>query len=215
MRFFVDSADIEEIKKAKALGLADGVTTNPTLIRKSGRDFQETIKEIAELVQGPVNAETISLDTQGILKEGREMAGWASNVTIKIPVTRDGLEAVRILESEGIATTVTLIFSPSQALLAATAGASYICPFVGRLDDVSSPGMGLVGEIMDIYTQYEDIDTQVIVASVRSPNHVVEAAVYGAHGVTVPYKVIDQMMNHPLTENGIQRFLDDWEKAKK
>ncbi len=215
MKFFVDTADVEEIKAAKALGLADGVTTNPTLIQKSGRDFRETITEIAELVEGPVNAEVVSTDLKGIIKEGKEMASWAPNVVIKIPITREGLEAVKVLESEGIHTTVTLIFSPSQALLAAKAGASYICPFVGRLDDISLNGMAVVEEIAEIYYNYPDIKTEIIVASIRTPNHVLESALIGVDGVTVPFKVIEKLIHHPLTDIGIKRFLDDWEKVWK
>ncbi len=213
MKFFVDTADIEEIKAAKALGLADGVTTNPTLIQKSGRDFRETIIEIAELIDGPVNAEVVSTDLQGIVREGKELATWASNIVIKIPITKEGLEAVKILESEGIHTTVTLIFSPTQALLAAKAGASYICPFVGRLDDISVNGMGVVEEIADIYYNYPDIKTEIIVASIRTPNHVLESALIGVDGVTVPFKVIEKLIHHPLTDIGIKRFLDDWKKV--
>ena len=214
MKFFVDTADVTEVKNAKNLGLADGVTTNPTLIHKSGLDFKKTIIEISNLINGPVNAETVSVDTKGIVKEGKTMAAWAPNVTIKIPISLEGLRAVKILESEGIHTTVTLIFSASQALLAAKAGASYICPFIGRLDDISTPGMDLVGEIVDIYAQYPVLTTEIIVASVRTPNHVVESALSGAHGVTVPFKVIDQMIKHPLTDIGIEKFLADWKNVK-
>lgn len=214
MKFFVDTADIEEVKAAKALGLADGVTTNPTLIQKSGKDFQKTIVDIANLIKGPVNAEVVSVDTEGIVKEGRNFVGWSSNVVVKIPITREGLEAVKILESEGIRTTVTLIFSPTQALLAAKAGASYICPFVGRLDDISKPGMDLVKDIVEIYSNYPDLKTEVIVASIRTPNHVLESALIGADGVTIPFKVIEQLVRHPLTDVGIVRFLADWEKVK-
>ena len=214
MKFFVDTADVAEVKAAKALGLADGVTTNPTLIKKSGKDFKETIIEIAKLIEGPVAAEVVSTETEAIVKEGKELAGWASNVTVKIPITREGLEAVRVFASEGISTTVTLIFSPTQALLAAKAGASYICPFVGRLDDSSTSGMDLVGDIVDIYANYPNIETEVIVASVRTPNHVLESAFVGADGVTVPFKVMEQLMKHPLTDIGIKRFLEDWEKVR-
>jgi transaldolase len=213
MKFFVDTAIVSEVKTALDLGLADGVTTNPSLIQKSGKEFKKTIVEICRLIKGPVNAETISIDTAGIINEGREMASWAPNVTIKIPISKAGLEAVHQLESEGIHTTVTLIFSSSQALLAAKAGATYICPFVGRLDDISSPGMDLVGEIVDIFNQFPDLRTEIIVASVRSPNHVINSALLGAHGVTVPIQVIESMMVHPLTDIGIERFLKDWEKV--
>ncbi|NQT26224.1 fructose-6-phosphate aldolase [candidate division KSB1 bacterium] len=213
MKFFVDSADVNDIKAAKALGLADGVTTNPTLIRRSGRDFKEAIQEIAELVSGPVLAEPVGETTEGILKEGRILAGWAPNVYVKIPLTKAGLEAVHVLRQEGIKSALTLIFSPAQALLAAKAGASIICPFVGRLDDIAQPGMDLISDIAHIYSQYPDIETEVIVASVRTSNHVVEAAEYGADGVTLPFKVITQMMKHPLTDSGIEQFLADWNKV--
>jgi transaldolase len=214
MKFFVDSANVNEIKAARALGLADGVTTNPTLIRKSGRDFKEAIQEIAGLVSGPVLAEPVEETTEGILKEGRILAGWAPNVYVKIPLTKAGLEAVHILKQEGIRSALTLIFSPAQALLAAKAGASIICPFVGRLDDIAQQGMELIGEIAHMYDQYPEIETEVIVASVRSSNHVVEAAEYGADGVTLPFKVIEQMMKHPLTDSGIKQFLEDWKKVQ-
>jgi transaldolase len=214
MKVFVDTVDLEEVKAAQKLGLADGVTTNPTLIQKSGQDFKKTIVEIAGLIQGPVNAEVQNSDAQGIVSEGREFASWAPNIAVKIPITPEGLEAVKVLESEGIRTTVTLVFSAAQALMAAKAGASFICPFVGRLDDVSMPGMALIGEIVEIYENYPDIETEVIVASVRSPFHVLESARMGAHGVTIPFKVIEQLMKHPLTDIGIQRFLDDWRKVK-
>lgn len=213
MQFFVDSAEIDDIKQAQKFGLADGVTTNPTLIRKSGRDFREAITEICDLVSGPVLAEPVSETVEEILKEGREIAGWASNVVVKIPLTRAGLEAVHRFSQEGIRTALTLIFNPAQALLAAKAGASMICPFVGRLDDIASPGMELIREIVDLYTNYPDIETEVIVASVRHSNHVVDAAAYGADGVTLPFKVIEQMMQHPLTDIGIQKFLADWKSV--
>ena len=213
MKFFVDSAEVNDIKVAKALGLADGVTTNPTLIRKSGRDFEEAIKEICDLVSGPVLAEPVEETAEGILKEGRILAGWASNVYVKIPLTKAGLETVHTLKKEGIKSALTLIFSPAQALLAAKAGASIICPFVGRLDDIAQPGMDLIGDIAHIYSQYPEIETEIIVASVRNSNHVVEAAEYGADGVTLPFKVIEQMMQHPLTDIGIEKFLKDWNKS--
>lgn len=214
MKVFVDTVDVEEVRAAQELGLADGVTTNPTLIQKSGQDFKKTIMEIAGLIQGPVNAEVVSSDAEGIVAEGREYASWAPNIAVKIPITREGLQAVKVLESEGIRTTVTLVFSATQALLAAKAGASFICPFVGRMDDISTPGMALIGEIVEIYENYLDLQTDVIVASVRGPLHVLESARMGADGVTIPFKVIEQLMKHPLTDIGIQRFLDDWKKAK-
>lgn len=213
MKFFVDSAEIEDIKKAKALGLADGVTTNPTLIRKSGRDFEEAISEIAALIDGPVLAEPVSESVNEIVKEGRQLASWASNVVVKIPMTKQGLEATVLLGKENIRTALTLVFSPAQALLAAKAGAKYICPFVGRLDDIATPGMDLIAEIMQIYDNYPELETEVIVASVRTPAHVVDSAAIGADGVTAPFKVIEQMVKHPLTDKGIQQFLADWNKA--
>jgi transaldolase len=214
MKFFVDTADVNEVKKAKALGLADGVTTNPTLIQKSGEDFKKTIVEIANSIEGPVFTEVISEDAQGIVKEGKEFASWASNVVVKIPITPSGLEAVKVLESEKIHTALTLIFSPTQALLAAKAGASYICPFVGRLDDITSPGMDLIGQIITIYSNYPEIETEIIVASIRTTVHVLESALMGADGVTIPVKLIEQLAKHPLTDSGISRFLDDWKKVR-
>jgi transaldolase len=213
MKVFVDTADVADVRAAKALGMADGVTTNPTLIKKSGRDFREVIVEIASEIDGPVNAEVVSIDSKGIVEEGRQLASWAPNIAVKIPITAEGLRAVKVLESEGIQTTVTLIFSPTQALLAAKAGASYICPFVGRLDDIATDGMGLIDEIVGIYSNYSGLRTQVIVASIRDPIHVVEAGHIGADGVTVPFKVIEQLSRHPLTDIGIQRFLDDWKRV--
>ncbi|MBN2031620.1 fructose-6-phosphate aldolase [bacterium] len=214
MKFFVDTADVGDVKKAKALGLADGVTTNPTLIQKSGQDFKKAIVEIARCIEGPVFTEVTREDTQGIVKEGKEFATWASNVVVKIPITQSGLEATRILESEKIGTALTLIFSPTQALLAAKAGASYICPFVGRLDDISSPGMDLIGQIVTIYSNFPEIQTEIIVASIRTTVHVLESALMGAHGVTIPFKLIEQLARHPLTDSGISRFLEDWKKVR-
>jgi transaldolase len=215
MKIFVDTAVIEEVKAAKALGLADGVTTNPTLIIKSGADFKATICSIAKLIEDkPVLAEVISEDRDGIVGEGKDMAKWAPNVVVKIPITQAGLEAVRILHGEEIRTAVTLVFSPTQALLAAKAGASMICPFIGRLDDVAQDGMDLIRTIVDMYSNYPEIDTQVLVASVRTPNHVVESALAGADGVTVPFKVIEQLMQHPLTDIGVRKFLEDWKKVR-
>jgi len=214
MKFFVDSANVDDIKTAKSLGLADGVTTNPTIIMKSGRAQKDVIAEIAGLIEGPVLAEPVCDTTADIVKEGREYAKWASNVVVKIPLTRAGLEAVHVLNAEGIHTALTLIFTPSQALLAAKAGADIICPFVGRLDDISNPGMDLIRDIMALYANYPDIGTEVIVASVRNTNHVLESAFAGADGVTLPFKVVEQMMQHPLTDIGIEKFLADWKKAE-
>lgn len=213
MKFFIDTANLEEIKKAKALGVADGVTTNPTLIAREPGQPEEIYRAICALIDGPVCAEVVSLDTEGILREGRALAGIAKNIVIKIPVTKEGLMAVRVLEGEGIRTLVTLIFSPLQALLAAKAGASFVCPFVGRLDDTGQVGMELVEQILSIYANYE-FETEIIVASIRNPLHVLDAATMGAHIATIPLKVIEQLVKHPLTDAGIQLFLKDWESVK-
>ena len=195
--------------------MADGVTTNPTLIQKSGRDFQKTICAIADMVAGPVLAEAVSEDAEGIVREGKEMSKWANNVVIKIPLSRAGLEAIRVLKNENIETAATLVFSPGQALLAAKAGASWICPFIGRLDDIGQDGMDLIRMISDMYAHYPDISTEILVASVRTPRHVTESALAGADAVTVPFKVVEQLIAHPLTEIGIRKFLDDWRKSQK
>jgi transaldolase len=214
MKFFIDTANIEEIKKAYALGMVDGVTTNPSLIARENRPFEELLQEICELVDGPVNGEVISLDAEGMVAEGRKLAAFHSNIVVKIPMTTEGLKAVKILSSEKIRTNVTLIFSSTQALMAAKAGASYVSPFVGRLDDISQVGMDLVGDIMHIYGNY-GYETEVIVASIRNPIHVVEAALMGADIATIPFKVIDQLAKHPLTDIGMEKFLADWEKRTK
>ena len=212
MKFFLDTANVEEIKQAMEWGILDGVTTNPTLISKTGRPFKEVVKEILDLVEGPVSLETVSLDYEGMIREGRMIAELGENVVVKIPMTKEGLKAVQVLESEGIPTNVTLVFSPMQALLAAKAGASYVSPFVGRLDDISSDGMKLIQDVKDIFDNYE-FDTEIIVASVRHPMHVYEAALIGAHICTIPFKVMEQLFKHPLTDIGIERFLKDWEKV--
>ena len=213
MKFFIDTANVDEIKKANSLGLLDGVTTNPTLISKEGREFRELIREICDIVHGPVNAEVISTDSEGMIAEARELAKIADNIVIKIPLIEEGLKAVKALASEGIKTNVTLCFSPIQALMAAKAGASYISPFVGRLDDISTPGMNLIEQIVTIYENY-GFDTEIIVASIRNPIHVLEAALMGADIATIPYKVMEQLIKHPLTDIGLERFLKDWEKVK-
>lgn len=213
MKFFLDTANLDEIKKVAAMGLLDGVTTNPTLISREKGVFKDIILSICEVVPGPVNAEVVSLDTEGMLREGRELAKLHPNVIVKIPMTRDGMVAVRKLANEGIRTNVTLIFSPSQALIAAKAGASYVSPFIGRLDDVSQVGMELIEQIVAIFDNY-DFETEVLAASLRHPVHVVEAALAGADIATVPAKVFDQLFLHPLTDIGIKNFLADWEKAK-
>ncbi len=214
MKFFIDTADIDEIRRAHAMGMVDGVTTNPSLVAKTGRPFLEVLREILAVVEGPVNAEVVAVEAEAMIKEGRELAKIHDNVVVKIPMTTDGLRAVRSLTTEGIRTNVTLIFSATQALLAAKAGASYVSPFVGRLDDVSEDGMALVAKILEIYGNY-DYDTQTLVASVRSPTHVLEAARMGADVATIPFNVIEQLARHPLTDAGLKKFLSDWEKVPK
>ena len=214
MKFFIDTANIEEIKKAHALGMVDGVTTNPSLIAREKRPFEELLREICELVDGPVNGEVVSLDAEGMVAEGRKLAAFHSNIVVKVPMTTEGLKAVKILSSENIRTNVTLIFSSMQALMAAKAGASYVSPFVGRLDDISQVGMDLVSDIMNIYGNY-GYETEIIVASIRNPIHVVEAALIGADIATIPFKVIAQLAKHPLTDIGMEKFLADWEKRTK
>ncbi len=214
MKIFLDTANLEEIRRAAGMGVLDGVTTNPTLAAKEGRPFRELILEACEIVaQGVVNAEVVSTDTEGMLREARELAGWHPNIVVKVPMIPAGLAAVARLRAEGIRTNVTLIFSPAQALLAAKAGAYFASPFLGRLDDIAQNGMGLLGEILTIYRQY-DFSTQVLAASLRHPMHVVEAAKLGAHIATMPYKVFEQLFKHPLTDRGLETFLKDWEKAR-
>ena len=212
MKFFIDTANVEEILRAKDLGMVDGVTTNPSLVAKEGREFKELIKEIAGIVDGPVNAEVVSLDAEGMVREGKDLAGMADNMVIKVPLVEEGLKAVRSLTQEGIKTNVTLCFSPVQALMAAKAGAAYISPFVGRLDDISHIGMDLVEQIITIYENYA-YDTEVIVASIRNPIHVLDAALMGADIATIPFKVIQQLIKHPLTDIGVDKFLADWKKS--
>ncbi len=211
MKFFIDTANIEEITKANELGLLDGVTTNPSLVSREGRDFEELIKEICSIVDGPVNAEVVSTEAEGMLKEARHLAKLADNIVVKIPLIKEGLKAVKILSGEGISTNVTLCFSPIQALMAAKAGASYISPFIGRLDDISQKGMDLIEQIVAIYENY-GYETEVLVASIRNPVHVLEAALIGADIATIPFKVMEQLINHPLTDIGLEKFLADWKK---
>lgn len=213
MKFFIDTANIEEIKEAASLGILDGVTTNPSLVSKEGMDFRKLLDEILEIVDGPVSAEVISTDYEGILKEARELAKIHKNIVIKVPLIKEGLKAVKTLSDEGIKTNVTLCFSPSQALLAAKAGATYISPFVGRLDDISHSGMELISQIVQIYRNY-DFQTQVLVASIRHPLHLVDAALMGADVCTMPFGVINKLFNHPLTDNGLAKFLSDWKKME-
>ncbi len=212
MKFFLDTAFVEEIREVASWGILDGVTTNPTLVAKTGRRYREVLEEICSIVDGPVSAEVLSLDYEGMVREARELAKIHPNIAVKIPMTKEGLKAVRTLSEEGIKTNVTLIFSPSQAILAAKAGATFVSPFVGRLDDISHEGMELIETIVPVMEYYQ-FPTEVIVASVRHPRHVVEAAKIGAHIVTVPYKVMEQLLKHPLTDIGIRRFLDDWKRA--
>lgn len=214
MKFFIDTANIEEIKEANSMGMADGVTTNPTLIAREKGNFEDIIKEICKIVDGPISAEVISLDTEGMLKEARHLASIHKNIVVKIPMTIDGIKATRQLSEEGIKTNVTLIFSPLQALMAAKAGATYVSPFIGRLDDISNEGILLVEQIVEIFNNYA-FDTEVIVASVRNPLHVLNAALMGADIATIPFKVLSKFASHPLTDKGIKAFLDDWNKANK
>lgn len=212
MQIFLDTGNVEEIKQALDIGILDGVTTNPSLISKTGRPFLEVAREILSLVDGPVSLETVSLNADGMVKEAKMLAELGDNVVAKIPMTPEGMKAVRMLEDEGIPTNVTLVFSPTQALLAAKAGATYVSPFVGRLDDVSNDGMKIIREIKQIFDNYS-IETQIIVASVRHPMHVLEAALIGADICTMPFEVYKKLFQHPLTEKGIDLFLKDWEKV--
>ncbi len=214
MKFFIDTANIDEIKKGLELGMVDGVTTNPSLISKEQRPFSEILHDICAIVDGPISAEVVSLDAEGMVAEARELAKLSDNIVIKVPMIMEGIKAVKRLSAENIKTNVTLVFSPSQALLAAKAGATYVSPFVGRLDDISQNGMDLIGDIMTILRNY-GFTTEVIVASIRNPMHVVESALMGADIATIPYKVITQLAKHPLTDIGMEKFLADWEKRQK
>ncbi len=214
MQFFIDSADVGEIKKALALGLCDGVTTNPSLVAKTGRPFGDVLREIVALVPGPISAEVTATDAEGMLREARVLAKFGPQIVIKIPLIVEGLKAVKVLASEGVKTNVTLCFSPVQALLAAKAGATYVSPFIGRLDDISQDGMQLIADIVQIYRNYR-FDTKVLVASVRHPVHVLASAKLGADVATIPFSVIDQLAKHPLTDAGLKKFLADWEKVPK
>ncbi|MGD1005695.1 MAG: fructose-6-phosphate aldolase [Ignavibacteriaceae bacterium] len=211
MKFFIDTANINEIKEAAALGILDGVTTNPSLVSKEGKDFRKLLDEILAIVEGPVSAEVISTDYNGIMREAIEYSKIHKNIVVKVPLIKEGLKAVKSLSDEGIKTNVTLCFSPSQALLAAKAGATYISPFVGRLDDISHSGMELISQIVQIYGNY-NYETQVLVASIRHPLHLVDAAMIGADVCTMPFDVINKLFNHPLTDLGLDKFLKDWDK---
>jgi transaldolase len=212
VKIFIDTANLNEIRKAKALGLVDGVTTNPTLLSKEGEETETLIRKISKEVGGPVNVEVTGATSQEIVKEARVMATWGDEIVIKIPINSEGLKAVKSLSSERIRTNVTLLFSPSQAILAAKAGATYICPFLGRLDDIGFNGLDLIQQVRGIYDNYDDIKTQIIVASVRNPIHVIEAGLIGAEIVTIPPAIIEQMVKHPLTDKGIAQFLEDAKK---
>ena len=214
MKFFIDTADVGEIRDAAAMGLVDGVTTNPSLVAKVGRSYEEVVKEICEIVDGPISAEVIATDVEGILAEGRAIAAWHPNVVVKVPLIADGLKAVRTFTDEGIKTNVTLCFSPTQGLLAAKAGATYISPFIGRIDDVSWDGMELIGQLRTIYDNY-GYETEILAASIRHPKHVVEAALLGADVSTIPHKVMLQLARHPLTDVGLAKFLKDAERIPK
>jgi transaldolase len=215
MKIFIDTANVDEIKKAQKLGLVDGVTTNPTLLAKEKGDREKIIRSVCEIVRGPVHLEITSLDAAQILKEAKTVAKWAPNIVIKIPINHEGLMACHTLREEGILSTMTLIFTTSQAILAAKAGAAYICPFIGRLDDISTNGLDLVREIREIYSHYPEIQTEIVVASVRHPVHVVESARCGAHVVTIPFKILKQMEQHPLTDKGIKTFLSDAKESRR
>jgi len=214
MKFFIDTADVKEIREAHALGLVDGVTTNPSLIAKSGRKFEDVIKEIVTIVDGPISAEVISLEADGMVKEALELVKIHKNIVVKVPMTPEGLKATKVLSEKGIKTNVTLIFTPMQALLAAKAGATYVSPFVGRLDDISQDGMGIIEEIRTIFDNY-GYTAEIIVASVRNPVHVLNSALIGADIATIPYSVMLQLSKHPLTDAGIKKFLEDWENVPK
>jgi transaldolase len=214
MKFFIDTANVKEIREAASLGDVDGVTTNPSLIAKEGRDFKEVISEICSIVDGPISAEAVSLEAGAMITEGTGLAKIHKNIVVKLPMTKDGLKATKVLAEKGIKVNMTLVFSPSQALLAAKVGAAYVSPFVGRLDDISHYGMDLVSQIVTIFDNY-GFDTEVIVASIRNPLHVVDAALAGAHVATIPFGVIDQLVKHPLTDIGIEKFLADWKKLEK
>jgi transaldolase len=214
IKIFIDSANVDEIKAANELGVISGVTTNPSLIAREGRDFGEVVREITAIVDGPISAEAVSVDADPMIAEAEELAAIHPNIVVKIPMTGEGLKAVKALASKGIKTNVTLVFSANQALLAALAGATYVSPFVGRLDDIGHDGMALIGEIVQIF-DIHGLDTQIISASIRHPLHVTQSALAGAHIATVPYKVLNQMLKHPLTDLGIEKFLADWAKVPK
>ncbi|WP_047150753.1 fructose-6-phosphate aldolase [Aneurinibacillus tyrosinisolvens] len=213
MKFFIDTANVEEIRAVNEWGVLAGVTTNPSLVAKEGRDFVETLKEIIDIVDGPISAEVISLEAEGMIEEGERLASLSKNIVIKLPMTVEGLKAVKYFAKKKIKTNVTLVFSATQALLAARAGATYVSPFLGRLDDIAQNGLDLISDIVEIFNMH-NIDTEIICASVRHPLHVVDCARMGADIATIPHKIFEQMVKHPLTDSGIERFLADWEKAQ-
>ncbi len=214
MKIFIDTANLDEIREAAAMGVIDGVTTNPSLLAKEKMPYREILKEICKIVDGPVSAEVVAVDSEGMVREAMDLAGIAENITIKIPIIKEGLKAIKTLSNKGIKTNATLCFSPSQALLVAKAGATFVSPFVGRLDDASQYGMDLISQIVQIYNNYGFV-TEVLVASVRNPLHLVDAALMGADVATVPFKVIEQLIKHPLTDVGLKKFLEDWQKVNK
>lgn len=213
MRFFIDSANVDEVREAASWGILSGATTNPTLVAKEGKDFRSVVQEIAGIVQGPVSAEVVSREAEGMIREAEKIATWSPHVVIKVPLTAEGLKATHQLSQKGIKTNVTLVFTAAQGLLAARAGATYVSPFIGRLDDISEDGMQVVRDLADIF-EIHDLPTQIIAASIRHPRHVVEAALAGAHIATVPFKVLEQLLHHPLTDSGLERFLSDWKKLR-
>jgi transaldolase len=214
MKFFLDTANIDEIRSAAEYGLIDGVTTNPSLVSKEGRDFKEILLEITKIVDGPISAEVVSTDASGILREAYELAKIHKNIVVKVPMIKEGMKALKQLSKDGIKTNITLVFSANQALVAAKLGATYVSPFVGRFDDISEVGMDLIGDLAQIFANYQ-FPTQILVASIRNPLHVREAALVGAHVATMPFKVLEQLLKHPLTDIGLDRFLKDWEKMTK
>ena len=213
MKFFIDTADIDEIRALAETGMVDGVTTNPSLVAKTGRKFTDVVAEICKIVPGPISAEVTATDAETMIEEGRKLAAIAPNVAVKVPLTEDGLRACRTLSDQGTMVNVTLCFSAAQSILAAKAGAAFVSPFVGRLDDIGQSGMELIADIVEIYNQYDDFTTEVLVASIRNPMHVVEAARMGAHVATIPPKILSQLFKHPLTDKGLAAFLDDWAKT--
>lgn len=215
MKIVIDTANIEEIKTANEWGVIDGVTTNPTLVAKEGKDFKALINEILGIVDDPISVEVISTDSEGMVKEALDMSKWSENIVVKIPMIPEGLKAIKILNESGVKTNVTLVFSVNQAILAAKAGATYVSPFIGRLDDIRHDGMQIIKDIVEIYKKYDSFKTEIIVASVRHPLHVIESAKTGAHVATIPYGVIEKMFKHPLTDIGLEKFLKDWGKVKK